>query len=277
MTTEDNTAIDDLDAPVSEALLMGEDPDDVKERIPAEVDEDAAKIADENAEGKPTKEAEEKTVPQARFNQVYAEKKALEEHIRALEEASKPTEVRTQVDVKALRKEATGALMDGDVDKYEELQSQIDDEIQRRAEDRAVQHVGAIRERESFVALAERLTEKYPVLNPEGGDARAISLVVDLREAYVAKGMSMSAALEAAVEKIVPHFANAGGTAPAKSDNVDARNVHAIRRGAEDSNKMPPSGVGVGNRAMEPTDTADISQDKWEKMSQAEREKILAA
>lgn len=251
----------------------------------------------------------DKGVPQERFNQVWAENKAMRERLEALERGNQGDAAgdgkgdagdggNKPIDLKALRKEATQALLDGDTERHEELQEQIDEEIQRRAEQRAEQRIEARSEAKAFNDTAAALTEKYPVLNPDTGDQEAIDLVVELRDAYIAKGMNRIDALKQAVEKIAPRFGQAAGNKVDKVDagdggdkggdgdggddkgsgqNADQRKVTAIDRGAKDSNRIPPGGGGVGNRAMEVRESvSDIAQDKWDSMSQAERDQILA-
>lgn len=310
MTTEnEELSIDDLDKPVDEALLMGEDKvtdtdeseGEDKDAEGEDIDHEAlAKIAaDEEEAGEKTDEHkdDQKTVPQARFNQVYAEKKALEERLAALEGKPAEGEAKTAepekpVDIKSLRdKEASiedeleQAMYGGDTDKSRELRGQlralrgqIDDLVMSEAETRAERKLDQRKQTDAFQTKAAELEAKYPVLNPETGDPEAIEMVVALRDAYIAKGVPLTKALEAAVEKVAPHFTKADDKPADKEDGKpDARNVTAITRGAKDSNRIPPNEGGVGNRALTPKDTSDISVDEWEKLPQSEREKILAA
>lgn len=304
-----SATIDDLDKPVDESLLMGEDEitdpdksdDEDNDAEGGGFDQDAlARIAAEGEDDPEPKEKEVdkdgKFVPQARFNQIYAEKKALEEELEALRgkaESDKPADKPVvKITVQSLRDKESSiedeleqALYDSDTDKSKELRAQlrtlrgqIDDLVMTEAETRAEKRIDSKREVEAFQSLAVSLETKYPVLNGETGDPEAIALVVELRDAYIARGMSLTKALQTAVEKIAPRFTKAEEKQADKEEGKpDARNVTAITRGAKDSNRIPPSDGGLGNRALTPQDTSDISLDQWEKLPQSERDKILAA
>lgn len=267
---------EDIDSPVDEKLLAGVDGDEGEDRA----DEDAPDtdnadtpkdedVADEDDlkpdDGKPA------VVPQARFNQVYAENKALKERLASLEPADQRV---APTDLRALRREATKVLLEGDTDKHDELQDQIYDELQRRAEAQVETRLTQRAEAAAFKAKATELTETYPVLNPETGDAEAIELVVELRDSYIAKGMGMVEALEKAAHKIAPKF---GANEKTPDEVADARKAKAIQRGVQANNSIPPQGGGVGNRAMPPSKSENIPQGEWESMSPAARQKHLEA
>lgn len=308
MATDDNLdqdgqmSIDDLDTAVDEKLLMGDDANPVDDDAgdgsggedgqaedDADIDE-LKKIAEDDGEGdgRATNDGEDKDepIPKERFNQVYREMKALKEELKALKDGSRQDdgqqgETAKEIDIKALRKEATQALLDGETDKYEDLQGQIDEEIQRRAEVRAEQRIESRREIQEFKETAERLTEENPILNPETGNPKAIAAVVRARDEYAAQGMGMTEALKQAVADIVELVGSGKPNVTQPTDNAgekkpDARNVTAINRGAKDSNRVPPAGGGVGNRAMDMPNGGEIPQDKWDNLPQVERDKILA-
>lgn len=298
---QNNTGgIDDIDTPVDEKLLMdGEEvadtgADDAAAAEATAIAEAAAAeaAAAEKPDGDDKAAAAGKDkdgfIPKERFNQVWAEKRALEERIRELEgdkggkpDAGADSEAQTvEVDIKALRKAATEALLDGDTDKHNEIQGQIDDEIQRRAEIRAEQRIDYKAEVKEFKAVAKQLTEENPMLNPETGNQKAIDFVVRQRDAYRAAGNTLAESLKMAVADMKELTGAAQATSPAADGDGkqpdDPRKVVAIKRGADANNRIPPQGAGVGNRAMDVPDTTDIPQDKWDKLSDSEREKILA-
>ena len=274
------TTVDDMDMPVDEALLRG-DGDEQEAGETTEVEEGEA-VEQESAQEESDQEATEaeperkdEFIPKARFNEVLNERTALREELERLRSSQSKTEAETvAIDIKAIRKEATAALLDGDTDRYDELQGQIDNEILRQAEANAETRMAQRSEYDNFQSVAAKLTEAYPVLNPETGDPEAIALVVELRDAYISKGMNMTKALETAANKIAPRF-----TTPSSSDDkqqsADVRQLTAVKRGAVDSAKIPPSGVGVGNRAQPPRKDAEPSQSEWEGMTAAQRQKYL--
>lgn len=271
----DDVVVDELDQPVDEALLRGDEP---AEGDPAPADDaPAAEPQDEPAaepEGEPEGERRDEFIPKARFNEVNEERKQLREELERLRAAQQPpAEPELVVDIKALRREATNALLEGDQDRHDELQDQIDNELLRQAEARAEEKLIQRQEATTFKAKAAELTERYPVLNPETGDPEAIALVIELRDAYIAKGMNMTVALETAVQKIAPRFGQPTAAAPA----ADTRQAAAVKRGATDSNRIPPQGGGVGNRAQPPQANDEPSQSEWENMTPAQRQKALEA
>lgn len=280
--TEENQNIEeawDYDVPVDEKLLMGEDeqPDD-----DTEVDIDAlTKIAGEEdeplAEEKP--EDDQRAVPQVRFNQVYAENKALKERLAELENESTAEVKRAeQVDIKALRREANEALIEGDMDKLEAAQDKIDAELLRQAEINAESRMTQRQELESFQRKAAELMTEYSVLNSETGNPDAISMVVELRDAYIAKGMRMTQALETAAKKVAPLFSSKEAKSAETTETVpDQRKLEAVKRGAETSNRIPAQGGGVGNRSLPVKGEENYSQKEWDNLPQAERDRILAA
>ena len=280
------SSIEDLDTPVDEALLRGGEANDEEaevDEVSDEVGDTEAATNDEEAEDEPEiKKEEEHTIPKGRFNEVNERKKALEEEVAALramlEAKAKPEEpAEKPVDLKALRRQATEALMDGDLDTYDNLQEQIETMLVTKAEERAEARARERMEQDSFARAADELQSKYPVLHTETGDPEAIAMVIDLRDSYIAKGVNMTKALVDAAEKVAKLYGNKEVT---KDDPVseDPRKKKAVERGVDANNRTPPQGGGVGNRAQEPkSDATNIPQSKWEKLSQEERNKLLAA
>lgn len=287
--------IDELDTPVDEALLMGEDVegeqeqdapegDDTDNDVTAAEEAKDAEDVEQEPEAKDDKPEprEEQYIPKARFNEVNEKRKALEEEVAALRaqlEQGKEAPKADTKDVKALRREATEALLEGDMDKYDVLQDQIEASMLSKAEERAVSRLSQRMEQEKFQQTAEVLVAKYPVLDAETGDPEAIEMVVALRDAYIAKGMNMTQALVKAADKVGGMF---GGGKPAETKSVeekpDPRKQKAVLRGVETNNSLPNRGGGVGNRAQEPKQAVQsISQSEWDRMSPAEREKLLSA
>lgn len=269
MTTEDLQ-------PVDEALLRGDETEQGDEVEQEAVEEVVAEeeVVEPVAEA-PKAEDETKPIPQERFNQVWAERKALmEENKRLKEQYEAQPEAMPAVDIKTLSREASKALLEGDTDKHDELQDKIHDELLRRAEQQAEIKLTQRSEANAFKARAAELTATYPVLNPETGDPEAIEMVIELRDGYIAKGMNMTEALEKAVLKVAPRFST---SAQPEAGKPDARTLAAVQRGAKDSNSVPPQGGGVGNRALPPVSTKEPTQAEWDAMTDTQREKALAA
>lgn len=268
----------DPDVPIDEKLLMEEGNNDAADQD-EEIDKnDLAKIAgqEDADDGKTEDEHIERAVPQARFNQVYAENKTLKEQLAVLENSqTQDQQQETLIDIKAMRRQATAALLEGDSDKHDEIQDQIFDELMKRADTQAENRITQRTEAANFKDKVSELVNTYPVLNPNGGDQEAIDLVVELRDSYIAKGMSMTEALDKAAHKIAPRFAPAASNDTPPDELLDARKQAAVRRGVETNNAIPPKSVGVGNRAIPAKDNNDIPQAEWETMSAAARQKHL--
>lgn len=266
----ENEALDELDQPVDEALLRGEEPEDQ----PEEPQDEA--VEPDSAEEPEQKTADEDmpVVPRARFNEVNEERKALKAQLEQLQGQQAEQQEQPAIDMKALRRQATEALLDGDMDKHDEIQDKMQAEILRQAEAQAETRMAQRAEYNSFQAKAASLAAEFPVLDTNGGDPEAIGMVIELRDAYIAKGMDMVKALEAAARKVAPLFGGKSQSEPGKQDN---RTLKAVKRGVEDGERIPPQGAGVGNRAQPPKSDSQVSQSDWERMSPAERDRMLSA
>lgn len=275
---------DDIDTPVDEKLLRGEDEAEIEkteiEKEEEAAEEEAAEEAAEEiaSEKESDKEVKDKPgfVTQERFNQVYAELKQLKEQ-GALKATTETVEADKPIDIKALRKKSNEAFFDGDLEKHAEIQEKIDAEILRKAEETAERKYAARQAETSFTQKALEMTEKYPVLRDGTGNQDAIDMVVNMRDAYIAKGMSPAQALETAANKVAPLFNKAEPAAATKETVTDMRTLKAVERGVKTNETIPPQTTGVGNRAQTISEAGEISQEDWNKLSPAEREKRLAA
>lgn len=290
--------MDDLDTPVDEALLMGDEPQDEPEdeQPEGEQPEDAAPEQEEGEadEKEPPKEkAESDLIPKWRFNEINEERKQLRAELEALkaqrqpeqpkEDAPQPPSVTGLRDKESdLEAELENAMLEGDDERRKEIRaelrsvrSQIDTAIRIEAESRVEQRMSARMEAEAHQRLAVELETKHPAVFSAQGNPAAVEMVLELRDSYIARGMPMTKALQAAANKVLPLFGNPSAPTP---DTPDPRKAEAIRKGADTNNATPPRGSGVGNRAQAPReDINSISQGKWEKMTPAEREKLLSA
>lgn len=290
--------MDDIDTPVDEALLMGDEPQDEPEDDQPEPE---AAAPQDDQEGEPEAEepakekAESESIPKWRFNEINEERKQLRAELEALKaQQQRPPEPAPQQelapDVRSLRDKESdlesqleSAMLEGDDERRKTIRSelrgvrdQIDTAIRSEAEARVEQRMSARMEAEAHQRLAVELETKHPAVFSAAGNPAAVEMVLELRDSYIARGMSMTKALQAAANKVLPLFGTQQ-SAP-KPDSPDPRKADAIRKGAETNNATPPRGSGVGNRAQAPReDINSISQDKWEKMSASERERMLAS
>lgn len=233
-------------------------------------------------------EEEQISIPKARFDQVNTRRQLAEARAAQLEEenqrlkagkATAPTEEQQQeqpLDLKALRKQRTEAMMEGDIDKVSELDEQIESEVERRAASKAMQAFEQREAQRAFEKAVREATNAYPFLDStkEDKNPEAIAEVVEWRDFYINKGMSPAEALTKAVGKVGPQYAKADpepkdDTSP--GDQIAARRRAIIERNAKLSQPPPTTQTGTGERAER------TKADAIEKMSDEDFEKLPAA
>jgi len=279
---------DDLDIPVDEALLRG---DDIAGEEALEAEEPVAEAESKAEELAAAKEAEELAtaaevsdkehkenssgVTQERFNQVWGKNKELQDQINELLSQQKPAQqavVDEAVDIKSLRLLAKEAFIDGEDDKYNELMDKIDAEVYRKAEEAAESRYAQREQSTSLQDKANELVALHPILDSNTGDPEAIQMVIDLRDAAIARGVNPVKALVDAANRIAPLYSKA----KEPEGKADSRITNAVARGVKDSAGVPLVGAGVGNRAQELADKENLSQPQWDKLTPAERDARLA-
>lgn len=288
---------DELDTPVDESLLRG-DEEGAVENDDAE-EQDAATEEVESAEDEATEEAEvagkdeprqrDQMIPRSRFDEVYRQAKEHEEEIarlRAQIEAGQAHEkpqdrakTAEQVDIKALRQEAAQAIYEGDLDRYAELTAQADAEIMKRARLEANADIEVRAAQRMLDETANRLMAEYSFLDDKNGNRDAIEDVVTWRDSYIARGMAPHEALDRAARKVAPLYMEAKAPEPAEPAK-DERTPVALKRSIESAAKQPPATgqMGIGQRTEKDTFRPDrIKQSDWERLSSEERNKLLAA
>ena len=239
------------------------------------------------------------SVPHGRFNEVNTRKKELEvenEQLRrdlAAARAPSPAPapsaaiaapaVAAQFDPDAKEQEYVAALVDGDVAKATKIRREINNQLVAEAEARAD---AKAEQRSQAVLLKGEVADTmkaHPWLDTEEG-ADALELIVAARDAGIARGQAPHVALRAAVAKIAPKFAPAADAekappagASGSTAKTDNRSTEAVKRGAADSLKQPPSlqTAGVGNRASETQlNVEEMSDEQFENLSEAEKKKL---
>ena len=192
------------------------------------------------------------------------------------------------VDIKALRRELREATLLDDESRIDELESQIDAELSRRAEAAAIQVVER-RNAEQAQALeqaeieraAASLVAKYPVLDhtkPDTANVEAIAMVQTLSAMYAQQGRSSSQALVDAVGRTAKLFGfdsadDSATDAAAKADKAIAA--------ASAKARVPSSLSSIPAAPTPPTDEIQAIgqmsvQQIQDKMMEMPREKILA-
>lgn len=262
------------------------------EENPAPAPAPAASTEDEPDEatgGKPSA-----GIPKARFNEVNEARKeaearaeALERELQALKMQQQPTTAPAptpaapaapEFDVDAAEQKYIELLMEGETAEATKLRSQINRHVAAEAAQQAIAIQKQQAEAVNTQTVADKAVEAWPYLDTPAG-ADALSLIKITRDAYIASGMSMSKALQLAVDKIAPKFAPAEDLTPPKVDGgkppVDTRTANAIARGAQASQAQPPVvQAGIGNRATAGTvDVASLTDEQFDALSDAEKAK----
>lgn len=235
---------------------------------------------DEPEEPQPKRDT---VIPRARFDEVNAKLHAEREEaarLRAELEALTKKPEPTDNNIDALEDEYFEAMIAGDKAKAKEIRATINTEIFNRAQAASAETAAAtLTQREmqtSFSKAVEQTVSAYPFLDstkPEA-NAEAIAEVVEWRDFFIAKGESPAVALQKAAGKVAPLYAAKSEPTPPA---VDTRKQKAVEVAAKTANAQPPSvEAGVGNRSIPLGDDLINDQNKWDKASEAERQRFLA-
>lgn len=224
-------------------------------------------------------------IPRARFDEVNAKLHAEREEanrLRAeLEALNKPNAAQAaEIDVDTLEDQFFDAIINGEKERAKEIRAQINAEIYNKARAASEEVVSTtLTQREiqtSFSKAVEQTVSAYPFLDstkPEA-NAEAIAEVVEWRDFFIAKGESPAVALQKAAGKVAPLYAAKSEPTPPA---VDTRKQKAVEVAAKTANAQPPSvEAGVGNRSIPLGDDLINDQNKWDKASEAERQRFLA-
>jgi len=273
-------SFDNIDTPVSDAELLGEEPQESP--VEPEVAE-APSPEPEQAQPEAEEPQQERSpvIPRARFDEVnaklHAEREENERLRREIEQSKPQAPQPGEVDIDELEDRIFDLMMEGDKAGVKELRAQINAELVARAERSAAAKLTTeLSQREQETALqsvAQSVIQAYPFLDHTGAAAnkQAIDDVVEWRDFYVAKGDSLPVALQKAAEKVGPMYANADPAAVP----LDTRKAAALSRNAQAANAQPPATVaGIGNRAAPSVPKIETQQD-WESLSQSERDRLL--
>lgn len=284
---------DDMDTPTDPKLLGSADDEGevVPKKDPALFEDAAAEPEAETPpadavaeEGDP---ARDKQIPRARFDEVNAklheerEAKAAAEAIAAAAQAELAAlKAGPPPDIKAMIKERNAALMSGEEDKAAELDMQIQAETEKRATERALAQADAnALQREAnrdYKQAYSQCLKDYPFLDAEAGNQEARAEVGEWRDFYIAKGEAPADALLKAAKRVAPAYTEAPAD-PANVSRIDPRKAAAIARNVKDAARQPAAAsvAGAGNRAV-PNLPAPKTQEEYEQLSDAERNKLLA-
>ena len=235
---------------------------------------------DEPEEPQPKRDT---VIPRARFDEVNAKLHAEREEaarLRAELEALTKKPEPSDNNIDTLEDEYFEAMIAGDKERAKEIRATINTEIFNRAQAASAETAAAtLSQREmqtSFTSAVEQTVKAYPFLDstkPEA-NAEAIAEVVEWRDFFISKGEPPAMALQKAAGKVAPLYA---ARQEPTSPPVDTRKQKAVEVAARTANAQPPSvEAGVGNRSIPLGDDLINDQNKWDKASEAERQRFLA-
>lgn len=286
----------DFEAETDMELLGGTFEDDPKPEEPEIKQDEPAPKEEPKAEDEPKEEPKpevdepedpqpkrDTVIPRARFDEVNAKLHAEREEaarLRAELEALTKKPEPTDNNIDTLEDEYFEAMIAGDKARAKEIRATINTEIFNRAQAASAETAAAtLTQREmqtSFSKAVEQTVSAYPFLDstkPEA-NAEAIAEVVEWRDFFIAKGESPAVALQKAAGKVAPLYAAKSEPTPPA---VDTRKQKAVEVAAKTANAQPPSvEAGVGNRSIPLGDDLINDQNKWDKASEAERQRFLA-
>lgn len=310
----DDNGNDDVDQEALRALAGEEDGEGEGDAEASGGDEaqaggDAAAVeaaADAAADEAAQKNQRDTHIPRDRFDEVNARRREAEERNRELEarlaalelagkkeggDAGRTPEAdptQPKLDIEAKEREYLEATYTGDTDAALAIRREIQAEERRmleeqrkaiaaEAEARAIERIRNEEQSRAVKAIAKSAVEKYAFLDDNGGNNPAMDEILELRDFYVFRGKSPAEALQDAIDKVAPNYAAAAGAPPAAKPEpkADTRKADAVARNAEDASRQAPApNAGIGNRVAPPEPTIE-TQDDWEKLPAAERERLL--
>ena len=238
--------------------------------LDAAAEAEAAEKAAADAEALKAEKDEGKFVPKGRFDKALeiernktaaaeAAAKELQAKLRTQDDVDQAAE--TERKIGTLEDALDQAIADGDADKKKALRAEIRELTQGLAEARAGKQAAYATalavEKVQYGVAVSALEAQFPHMNPdhESYDAETVGELIELKEAYEAKGMGSTDAIKKAAKyvfKTAPAevkkeaVKDDKGDAAAKQVAADAaakQKEDAIKRGLEAKAKQPPSGV----------------------------------
>lgn len=306
---DDSAAASTTAAPAPAAQAPAAAPAPAAESAEAGAQEEGAGAAEEGGEGRNSG-----SVPHSRFNEVNERRKEAErlleqeraENARLRSQqhppaeagaakegaaAAKPAEQAQAFDFDAKESDYLNALMEGETEKAMQIRREVNAALVEQARSNAkaearaeLEQAEALRSQKAAMdALSEEavsVVKNFPYLDTEEGQV-AMEMIIERRNSLAAKGMAPHLALREAAALIAPRFAPASNT-PAKdlktgAAQADSREAAARTRGAQASVAQPPvPAAGVGNRATgsDTTDVAQMDDDQFDRLSEAEKRRL---
>lgn len=269
---------------------------------------DEEKAAEAEAAAKEEKEKKKDTrIPLARHKEMLEKERLarveLERKVELLQGGKVVAETNKQIreaeaEIAALDEKYGKHLADGEVKEAQAVMREIralDREISERKSDMKSQAATALAvETVRYETTLARVEESYPQLNPdhEDFDKAVETEVTELMQAFQAKGLPDSQALQKAVKYVLGAETSKQKTATEVKAKVDAddvakaekeaqRKADAVKKGIETEKKQPPSTARVGmdsdkagGNAVDAKAVMKMSQDDFSKLDEKELAKL---
>ncbi len=280
-----------------------------EEKVAAELE--AKRQADKAAREKDVaipKARFDEAVGKERAAREAAQKEAAELRDRLEKQASQEDVVKVQKEIEDLEEELDKALADNDAEAKRRIRRAIREKedvlVETKANAKAAIATASAVEQIKYDSLVEKMEEKYTFLNvdSEEFDAAAAGEVMELKAAYEAMGLGSTAALRKAVSTLGHKLdarveaarkaaeppeedkaeakAKADAAAKVKSAEAEAeakRREKAVGKGQEAKGQQPPAPtdkVGAVDKEMKDIKAADLSDDEFEKLPEAEKKRL---
>ena len=220
---------------------------------------------------------------EAKYWQAQAEEAS---RIAQQSQSEQPHNPTAAVDLKQLRRELREAMLLDDDARIDELEAQIDEEISRKAEAKAIQVLeqqAAQAEERAISATAESLIKTYPDLDhtKPGANLEAIATVQALSAMYVNKGSTRAQALVDAVDRVAKLYGMGEKAKADLPDEAAMAKAEKVIAQASAKAKVPSSLSSIPAAATPPADELQALssmsvQQAQDKLMSMPREKILA-
>lgn len=246
---------DDFEIADDEVVVVEEE-----EKEEGEESSEEKKAEEKKDDDKKVEDKKPKMVPHARMKEAVEKERKVREATekRAQEAEDKLKESQRGVDVDKLNTEIDDleeaidkATADNKPEEKKALRKQLRDKMQTLARAEAValsaQATAMAVERVRYDSLVERLEVSHPQMNPDSDDydEESVAEVVELKEAYEAKGLSSTEALKKAVKYVYKAEAKKEAAKEEETEETDEteevqeRREKAVRRAEQIKAKQP--------------------------------------
>lgn len=269
------------------------DPDNPDGELPDPKAEEGAEdeVAEEGEEKEPKPKGKDTRIPESRHKAILEkerEKRAdLERQLAQYQQGGQIAEVGKEITelentVLTLEKSYTKLLAEGKLDEAAAEMARIratERSIGEAKNDLKIQAAEARAvERTRYGVALERIETSFPVLNEDHDDfdPAVMAEVIELKEAYQAKGLTPTVALQKAVRLIVAprntkqELATTTTPRVTEKDVTAARKTEAVKKAAEVTGKTPPNlakvgldGDKLGGGKLDPRQVMGMSQKEF--------------